>query len=334
MITQEQFGPIQRIQCPDFPLHPLCTAWPEASEYDLNKMIQITQKLGGIFNDPATIWRGEIVDGRNRQIVAQKTGVEFEYREFFGDYPALRAFVVAKNLGRRHLQPSQRAMLVAKLADVDEMNGYGSGRKRDQIAESAQVGKNLADRALRLKKEADQSVIDRVLNGESSINKEIKELDRKSRTLERPKAEVLGSNIKRSKRIDESEDMFVDAMGVTVPSSLHEVWKVMGMWTTLKDKTEEMHIEMKRLIGLAAGHGLSTSHLENLKDQMGELENKRPHYVCPHCSGGRKCSCEKCRKKWLSRGKEDCDICYCCDGHGFLLKDEPYPEEEWRKNGV
>jgi predicted HTH domain antitoxin len=74
------------------------------------------------------IWtaEGKIIDGRNRFRACQRTGTEPRFREWSGGEGSLVSFVVSLNLNRRHLNESQRAMLAAKLANVD-----GAGRPKE-----------------------------------------------------------------------------------------------------------------------------------------------------------------------------------------------------------
>jgi 16S rRNA G966 N2-methylase RsmD len=67
------------------------------------------------------IWthEGKVIDGRNRLRACTETGVEPRFREWPGD-GSLVAFVVAMNLNRRHLTPSQRAAIGAEILPLFE----------------------------------------------------------------------------------------------------------------------------------------------------------------------------------------------------------------------
>lgn len=323
------FGPVLSVAKPNFPLHPLCTVWQPMSDVDFDRMVATAKRLGGIFNNPATVWNGEILDGRNRQAVCQKVGCKFEYREFRGDYEAARDWVISMNFNRRHMTASQRAMMVANLADVDSRNGYGDGAKREHVAEVAKVSKTTADAAIKLKKTGDETVIEQVLRGETTLSKAMREKKQELLSAGIDEKTATGANIQRKNRIDRSEDLFADATGRIVPWSLQDVWKHEGSFGILREKFEQHRLELKALIQSPAGWAITDNYVVMLGDLLRDLDMKRPWHICPHCNGDKKCECALCKKKWLGRGRDNELACYCCSGHGFLLKDEPYPEVVW-----
>jgi len=69
--------------------------------------------------EPVWTHNEQIIDGRNRWRAAQSAGVECPSREYAGDPANLVQFVVSLNLHRRHLNESQRAMVAAKIANLD-----------------------------------------------------------------------------------------------------------------------------------------------------------------------------------------------------------------------
>jgi hypothetical protein len=62
---------------------------------------------------------GSIIDGRNRYNACTELGIVPEFRTWNGG-GSLVSFVVSLNLHRRHLTESQRAMVAAKLATMEQ----------------------------------------------------------------------------------------------------------------------------------------------------------------------------------------------------------------------
>lgn len=77
---------------------------------------------------PITVHKGAVIDGRNRLQACQELGVEPRFQEWNGDGDLL-AFILSANLHRRHLSESQRALIAARIANMEE----GRPRKTTQI---------------------------------------------------------------------------------------------------------------------------------------------------------------------------------------------------------
>lgn len=73
-------------------------------------------------------YQGLILDGRNRYLACKDLGIEPRYQEYTGD--DLQTFVISKNLHRRHLNETQRAVVASRLANMN----HGGDRRSDQVA--------------------------------------------------------------------------------------------------------------------------------------------------------------------------------------------------------
>lgn len=323
------FGPVQVALNPEFKLHDLCTAWNPACDVDLDEMISVTRTLGGIINNPVTVWKGLLLDGRNRQIVAKTLGMPLEYREFIGEYQQAYTYVLAVNLARRHLTPQQRAVMAARLADINKRNGIGDGPRVKDVSISAQVPKKTAMQAIDVVKAAnesgDEAMLDRIFKGESTPHKELKALKEKP-------LDLRGPPIKKDRPLrDLSEEMFTDADGQVVPDCLLDVWKQVVKFSQLRIYFELGIPDLQRIMDHPTGKHLSVEHQRRVKELIRDLDAKTPNLVCPHCIGVKTCSCDLCKRRWASRGLEEKQECYCCDGDGYLIKEQPYPDTEWVK---
>lgn len=95
--------------------HPLANIFPLLEGHGFDELVSDIKAHG--VREP--IWRydGRILDGRNRFRAATVAGVECPSREYLGKSPA--EFVVSLNLHRRHLSESQRAMVSARLSNME-----------------------------------------------------------------------------------------------------------------------------------------------------------------------------------------------------------------------
>jgi N6-adenosine-specific RNA methylase IME4/ParB-like chromosome segregation protein Spo0J len=100
----------------DPPIHEWCSMFPAYEEPELRKLADDILANGLL--EPIVLFEGKVLDGRNRLAACRRSGVDPRFVEFDG--PDALAFVVAKNLHRRHLTESQRAMLGARLEGLRE----------------------------------------------------------------------------------------------------------------------------------------------------------------------------------------------------------------------
>ena len=164
----------------NYQFHELCVLFPPCSDEELESLRDSIEKNGVI--EPVTMFEGKILDGRNRFTACLMIGIDPPTVEYTGDDPV--AFVLSKNLHRRHLDASQRAMVAARLASIP----HGGDRKTDQSAnlrfEKSQeeaskimnVSRRSTQAAKKILKEADEKTIKEIEAGKKSITKASKEL--------------------------------------------------------------------------------------------------------------------------------------------------------------
>jgi N6-adenosine-specific RNA methylase IME4 len=111
--------------------HPLANLFPLIEGKEFDALVGDIRENG--LHDQIDIYQGKILDGRNRYRAAEAAGIEIEPRncrffrpELYGD-PL--TYVFSKNLTRRHLDESQRAMVAGRLATMRQ------GERTDLSAE-------------------------------------------------------------------------------------------------------------------------------------------------------------------------------------------------------
>jgi hypothetical protein len=116
------------------------------------------------------LYEGKILDGRNRYLACQRINREVKVRDYTGDDPI--GFVLSVNLHRRHLNEGQRAMVAAKLTDLEKgANQYtkGEGVSIDTATKLLNVGRASINRARKVLATGDPSLIAAVEQGTASV---------------------------------------------------------------------------------------------------------------------------------------------------------------------
>jgi DNA modification methylase len=94
--------------------HPAAGLFPLLAGDDLAELAADIKTHGLL--EPITLCDGLVLDGRNRLAACSMAEVEPRFDEYDGDDPV--AWVVSKNLHRRHLNESQRGMVASRLATL------------------------------------------------------------------------------------------------------------------------------------------------------------------------------------------------------------------------
>jgi ParB-like nuclease domain len=102
-----------------YEFHPLADIFPMLEEQDLKALAEDIKAKG--LTEPITLYEAKVLDGRNRYRACDLAEVELrpdQFTQYKGD-DAL-GFVISKNLHRRHLNESQRAMIAAEIANMPQ----------------------------------------------------------------------------------------------------------------------------------------------------------------------------------------------------------------------
>jgi hypothetical protein len=166
-----------------YEFHPFADAFPMMTDQEHAALVADI-KANGV-RDNIILYQGKILDGRNRYKALVELGrdldgyVDEEVEGFLDDDEEALAYVISKNLVRRHLNESQRAMVAAKLSDLQ------TGQRADQV-QGLPIGRaasmlNVGERSVaRAKKVLDKGTVEQIAavdRGEVAVSKAVKQID-------------------------------------------------------------------------------------------------------------------------------------------------------------
>jgi hypothetical protein len=172
----------------EIPIHPLAEEFPLIEGCAFDDLVA-SIKANGLF-DPITLFEGAILDGRNRYRACQAADVEPHMQDFDGDNPL--EFVISKNLHRRHLNESQRAMIAAKFATLkvgdvaSQRRGVEISTPVSQAAKLLNVSRDSVFHAKTVLKHGTPEEIAAVKNGSASVSTIANDIRKNPRADKRP----------------------------------------------------------------------------------------------------------------------------------------------------
>lgn len=158
--------------------HPVAGIWPLMTGDRFQELVDDIMLHGLLI----PIWRheGKIIDGRNRFLACMKGGVSPRFQEWDGK-GSLVEFVVSLNEKRRHQNESQRAMVAAKIANLE----WGEKKKENEerttvhsapaqvtnmeAAKLMNVSERTVRRARRIQKSAIPEIVKMVESGDIPV---------------------------------------------------------------------------------------------------------------------------------------------------------------------
>lgn len=159
-------------------LHELCSTFPKLDNEDFSNLVLSIKKEG--LHEPITIFKDQVLDGQNRYLACLEAGITPTFIEFEGNDPV--AFVLAKNMHRRHLSKGQQAAIVASLADWENTRKQGNQMVNINHLKTIQdrVDESGASRATQKKADAvaksSPELVKQVARGEVSLESAVKQV--------------------------------------------------------------------------------------------------------------------------------------------------------------
>ena len=149
--------------------HPMADIFPWIEGPAFQELVEDIRKNGVL--EPIVFFDGMILDGRNRYMAAREVGIPYPRVEYRGNDPL--GFVIAKNLARRHLTESQRAMVAAKLAKMPvgtNQHAQICAPSQDAAADMLGVSRRTVQTAKAVQEQGAPELIQAVETGKVSVS--------------------------------------------------------------------------------------------------------------------------------------------------------------------
>ena len=158
----------------EYQAHPAAEMFPLLEGAEFDALVTDIREHG--LREPITLHDGMVLDGRNRYRACHELSIEPATEPWDADGTP-EAFVISKNLHRRHLNESQRAMIAARLATLRK-GDVASQVSGDQIrppsiteaADLLNVGKSTVIQAKKVLRDGEPQDIAAVDSGEAAAS--------------------------------------------------------------------------------------------------------------------------------------------------------------------
>lgn len=244
--------------------HPLANLFPLMEAPEFESFVENMRQKGQ--RDPIETFKGYIIDGRNRERACIAAGIKPQYKEWEGDEKGLLDYILSKNLHRRQLNESQKAMVGARLKPLFEQEAKkrqgirtdisadlrgSKGRKTSEdIARIVNSSARLVESAIKVEAKGTPELRRQVESGVMRLEEAVKICDappeEQTKLLALPKVERK-QQLKKRKLEEQSpskiEKTVVPEVAGASETSLHTA-------ESISDNSEQTPTECKKTITL------------------------------------------------------------------------------------
>jgi ParB-like chromosome segregation protein Spo0J len=162
-----------------YKIHDLCKLFPPMTDEEYEALMKSMKERGFDTAEPVILLDGMILDGRHRYSAALDTDTEPVFRDFNEEDPL--AFVIRKNMHRRHLTTSQRSAIAAEICATYRADPPNGGTAKD-AADAMNVSLRSTERAASVMQKSPHK-FEEVKAGKKTVGAAEKEIsdERKSR---------------------------------------------------------------------------------------------------------------------------------------------------------
>jgi ParB-like chromosome segregation protein Spo0J len=317
---------------PCLPIHPYAELFPPMSLAEFERLCDDIEQHG--LQEDIVVHEAKILDGRSRYLACLARGVTPRVRSYAGECGSPLAFVIARNLHRRHLTEGQRALVAARLKPLfedearqrqmaalkhgtDSPVGQNSVRREKheenrksarRAAELMKVSHFSVQAADKVQKHGVEPLVAAVGGGKVSVSAAARIA---ALPAEQQHAVVarIESGLKPSQAlagvhsVADSAAAWVDDEGQALPESVLPAFRERERFTQLCRRIEGVVRAVEQLGKTPASVYLDVWQVSGpLQAASRTLAAARPARLCPHSSPAQT-ACESCRGHgWLPAG--------------------------------
>jgi hypothetical protein len=316
------------------PIHPYAELFPAMSHPEFDRLCGDIAVNG--LQEEIVLYEGKVLEGRNRYLACLARGVTPRFREYAGECGSPLAFVVTRNLHRRHLNESQRALVAARLKPLfaeearqrqqaglkqgDQFPVSANLQKRekpegkiwsaDKAAERLQVSARSVAAADKVKKQGVPELVEAVAAGRVAVS-----AASRIATLPAPQQQEVLAAIQRGVkpkqalaqvREESQQACSLDDSGKPLPERAVPAFQQRQALRALCRQLDAVNREVARLADSPVGVYLDSPGVENhLREAKQAVWAAQPAHVCPTCQGGDS-GCVLCRGQgWITVAMHD-----------------------------
>ena len=276
--------------------HPLSEILPPLEGAELDALVADIREHGLI--QPLVMYQGKILDGRNRWRACERLGVKPKTVDYRGDDPL--GYVLSLNLARRHLTPTQRAVVAENIVTFTHGGARSKGSQDPLVPEvSRERAAKIMDTSPGTMKRV-RKVLDR---GTPALKAAMKDAKIDARTavklIDAPEKvqnaaadggkEVAKEIVKRLEGKAEKEEPPIRTFGLPIPPAIAaKLAKEIGLIEKLSGLLSEMkrtYSELEAFRGVENfGKGKhASSSFRTAMNELNQLRTTKPASVCPYC---------------------------------------------------
>lgn len=290
--------------------HPLSAAFPAMTDADFAALRSDIEKHGQ--RDRIKLFEGQVLDGWHRYRACDDLGLEPKTCELQPGIDPV-AFVLSRNLHRRHLDPGQRATVVAAATNWKEPHrekkaatlhpSAPAKRSVGEMAALASVSERTMQHAKALVATGDTEKIEAVKSGKTSVTKALQDKgllpERKKNLADKTSITPYSTQGFAGGADPVPAVAVVDRMGYPIPVAVRPLWSRGGEVVEILEHISAARSKL-RSDDPATPDPLysditANTVLSRLDDAYNSLKQCVPYAVCTNCQGQEPGTCRLCR---------------------------------------